>query len=886
MFRKLATTLILLFSILNVEAEHIIGGEMYYECLGGNEYLITMKLYRDCNSSGAQFDDPATFGVFDENNGFVTTFTRPVTNVTFIEPDLSSPCLSFPPDICVQEGVYEFTYEFPNNTQGFQLVYQRCCRNATILNLTDPGAQGLTILAEIPPGDVAECNSRPSFNNFPPPVLCAQENLVFDHSASDLDGDSLAYSLCSPFIGGTQADPAPSPPSAPDYDEVNWAPGFTPNDPITGDPGLEIDPITGELTGVPTVLGQYVVGVCVEEWRDGVLLSVNTRDFQFNVAVCEPTSEAIIEEPEIEDLCDDLNFDFTNLSDPTNTFLWDFGDPTTDDDISNDYNASYTYPDTGTYVVTLITNAGFFCSDTTELELPLYYENTIDVEIASFECIDGEQVFTFEADGNFDQENGVVEWDFGENASPQFGTGLTVEGVTFSALGDQQVLVEVLNNICTAEDEVTITIPDPPEATIDPQDVFCNGLNYQFTHQSENASIYSWDFGVEGVDDDVSDQASAGYTFPEPGDYTVSLTVQAPDNCPITVTEDFNVTPLLAPEIASTDIACLENNSINFEADGSYTPSATFLWEFESANPATSTAENPEGISFEEAGSHPVSLTISENGCSRTAETQMIIHQNPVADFSANLPEGCAPLDFSFANNSISESSSVSYLWDFGDGNTSPNRNVTHTYENPGTYSVSLYLENLNGCIDSDQIFKEDLVTVLPTPTANFRVDPNVVSAVNPELEIIDLSEGNTSCSYFFDGQLFEDCQFEHLLENVEPQTITLTVSNEFGCTDRIEGDIRISDHLIFIPNAFTPDGDGLNDIFMPESTGVVRMEMTIINRWGEVVHSNTDEKIGWNGSSPDSEYFAQPGVYQYIIRVTDNLGWNFDYTGSVRLLR
>ncbi|HKL02046.1 MAG TPA: PKD domain-containing protein [Cryomorphaceae bacterium] len=886
MNRKIATSIILLLSVLTVNAEHIIGGEMYYECVGGNEYLVTMKLYRDCNSSGAVFDNPATFAVFDENNGFITTFTRPVSDVMFIEPDLSSPCLSFPPDVCVQEGIYEFFYEFPNNTQTYQLVYQRCCRNATILNLTDPGAQGLTILAEFPAADVADCNSRPSYNNFPPPVLCAQENLIFDHSATDLDGDSLAYSLCSPYIGGTQAQPMPTPPSAPPYEEVDWAPGFNAEDPITGNPGLSIDPITGELTGVPTVLGQYVVGVCVEEWRDGVLLSVNTRDFQFNVAVCEPTSEAIIQEPAIEDLCDDLTFEFENESAMSNTFLWDFGDPTTDDDISTSYNATYTYPDTGVYVVTLITNAGFFCSDTATLELPLFYENSIEVEISGFECVDGEQVFSFEADGNFDQENGVVEWDFGPNSSPQNGSGLVVDGVTFSTTGDQQVTVEVLNNICTAEDVVTINIPEPPQATIDSQDIFCNGLNYQFTHQSENASIYFWDFGDPTTTSDNSNQASAGYTFPEPGAYTVSLTVQNPDNCPITVTEDFEFFPLLDPEIADTEIACLDNNSIDFEADGSYTASASFLWEFSSANPATSTAENPTNISFEAAGSHPVSLTITENGCTRTAETEMIVHQNPTADFSTNLPEGCAPLDFSFSNTSVSESSSVSYLWDFGDGNTSPSRNVVHTYTNPGTYTVSLYLENLNGCIDSDQIVREDLVTVLPSPTANFRLDPNVVSAINPTLEITDLSEGNTTCSYFFDGQLFEECQFEHLLENVEPQTITLTVSNEFGCTDRIEGQILISDHLIFIPNAFTPDGDGLNDLFKPETSGVVKMEMTILNRWGEVIYTNNDERIGWNGSGPNSNYFAQPGVYQYIIRITDNLGWNFDYTGSVRLLR
>src|SRR5690554_245594 len=507
MLRKVFAVFVLILIVGKAYSAHIIGGEMYYECLGGNIYQVTMKLFRDCNSGGAAFDAPAYFSIFDESNNLVTQRNSFINTVSYIEPDLNSPCLTFPPDICVQEGIYVFTVELPSDTQAYRIVYQRCCRNGTIQNLINPGDQGLTIVAEVPAASDAACNSMPSFDNFPPPVLCAQEPISFDHSATDLDGDSLAYSLCSPFIGGSVADPYPSVASNPPYTEVLWGPDFSAGYPLNADPEFSINPITGLLTGKPTQLGQFVIGVCVEEWRDGVLLSTNTRDFQFNVALCEQSYTASIAEPDPSDLCGNLSIQFQNASDPGNEFVWNFGDPNNPDAGSTAYNPSYTFPDTGTYEITLITNPGFFCSDTAYLVLPLYDEMQINVEIASFECVDGDQIFNFAANGIF--ETGVtINWDFGPNATPQTGVGLTVDGIEFSTLGPQVITVEAIDAACEAQDQVTVDIPQPPEITITPQDVFCNGLTYQFSQESTNATIFHWDFGIEGANFDVSTQAN------------------------------------------------------------------------------------------------------------------------------------------------------------------------------------------------------------------------------------------------------------------------------------------------------------------------------------------------------------------------------------------
>jgi gliding motility-associated-like protein len=194
-------------------------------------------------------------------------------------------------------------------------------------------------------------------------------------------------------------------------------------------------------------------------------------------------------------------------------------------------------------------------------------------------------------------------------------------------------------------------------------------------------------------------------------------------------------------------------------------------------------------------------------------------------------------------------------------------------------------LENLNGCLGTDEIIKTDLITVTPSPKASFDIEPTTISVLDPQMEVIDLSEGNISCTYYFDDQIFEGCNFEHTLENIVPQTIRLVVENEFGCSDSEEAEIFLTDHLIYIPNAFTPDGDGINDFFRPEMLGVVDFKMWIFDRWGTEIFFTEDPK-GWNGQGVRDDYYLQNQSYSYKVVITDYGKTNFEYLGSVRLIR
>jgi hypothetical protein len=158
----------------------------------------------------------------------------------------------------------------------------------------------------------------------------------------DPDGDVLRYSLCTPNQGATSTSPQPNPPPPPPYDPIFWASPYSVNNQIGGNPPMKIDSITGLLTANPVSLGQYVAGICVKEYRNGVFLSQNVRDFQFNVTTCNPTIVAdfnsITSVLSINDtllVCGTTTVVFNNQSFGSNDYAWDFGVPGITTDVSS-----------------------------------------------------------------------------------------------------------------------------------------------------------------------------------------------------------------------------------------------------------------------------------------------------------------------------------------------------------------------------------------------------------------------------------------------------------------------------------------------------------------------------------------------------------------------
>jgi gliding motility-associated-like protein len=365
------------FSFASLRGAHLVGGEMSYRCLGGNSYEITLKVYRDCQSSATQFDGQAKVGIFNHSTGaLIRTLNVRFPGESNIPINTISSCLVVPPGLCLKQTIYKDTTTLLPSTSGYDIVYQRCCRDPAIVNIIGPGA-GNTYYSFIPANDIA-CNSSPSFNNFPPVFLCINDSINFDYSATDLDGDSLVYEFVTPYTGGTSVNPAPNP-SPPPFSTVNWAPGYTISNQITATPLLAINSVTGQLTGIPTGIGKYVVGVKVKEYRNGVFISETIRDFQFNILNCQKSIAAIFDPGTI---CNSFEVTFTNQSINATSYFWNFGDPTTLADTSLAVSPSYTYPDTGVYRVMLIVDpVNPVCADTSFLNVRLYPKPKAELEI-------------------------------------------------------------------------------------------------------------------------------------------------------------------------------------------------------------------------------------------------------------------------------------------------------------------------------------------------------------------------------------------------------------------------------------------------------------------------------------------------------------------------
>ncbi|MEZ4852567.1 MAG: hypothetical protein R3B93_29100, partial [Bacteroidia bacterium] len=289
-----------------VRATHIVGAELYYECVdsANSVYDVTLKLYRDCENGQAPFDATIILFVFDAATGNTwqtTTIPAPPTTPQ-IQPDDWDACVAILPDICVEEGIYTTQITLPPNTGGYYLGWSRCCRNANITNLFNPLGEGITFLARVPGIAEAACNSMPVFDEVPPIFLCENEPFTFDHSATDLDGDSLVYAITDPYTGTNLAglgtgnpmmggnpptvDPFNNVMGPPPYNTVGFAPGFSFFDPF-GSGNFTIDPLTGLINVTPNQTGIFVFSISVFEYRNGIQLSENRRDFQIHVIQCK-----------------------------------------------------------------------------------------------------------------------------------------------------------------------------------------------------------------------------------------------------------------------------------------------------------------------------------------------------------------------------------------------------------------------------------------------------------------------------------------------------------------------------------------------------------------------------------------------------------------------
>lgn len=649
-FKKQSLYFVFIILSLRIYATHIVGGEIYYDYLGNNTYKITLKVYRDCYNGVPPLDNPAHIDIFDANGNVIKSLNVPLQSLVQIPRSINNSCIQAPNTVCVQEGTYQFNETLPPLNGGYYIVYQRCCRNQSIINLINPGGIGATYIEHIPGPESVFSNSSPRFNTFPPIFICNGLDINYNHSATDPDGDSLVYSLCNAYNGLDGCCPAISPTIQPSYNQFCNAPPpncpthyppppytsvpymapYNGSYPLSSNPAIAIDPHSGHLTGKPDMNGQWVVSVCVSEYRNGQLIGVHQREFQFNVVTCTVTVVSAIQSQSQK--CDGYTINFGNQSIGSNTFFWDFGDPTTQADTSSLVSPTYTYPDTGIYIVTLIANPGKPCADTSKKSFYVYPKFSPQLIPPPPQCITNNS-FSFSITGNYANYT-QFNWNFTNSAIPPTSSLSAPNNIHFDTSGIIPITVTVTQMPCQSVLQTTIQIYPAPQINFTPQNISgCAGTLFRFNLNGQNIGhpSYQWYFS-NGT---FSTDSIAYVTFHSSGLYSYSVNVQTAQPCAALFTfnainsitvfpkpvANYILTPTLTT-IFDSDISFKDSsNAGQYENNNAYI--TQWAWNMADGN----TINAPQFIhNYADYGQYPVSLIVTNNfGCKDTVTHTVII---------------------------------------------------------------------------------------------------------------------------------------------------------------------------------------------------------------------------------------------------------------------
>ena len=540
-FKFLSFLFVVIATCFQANATHLIGGDISYECLGNNQYEVTLNIYRDCgpnNTTGTGFDADATIRLYNTADQsfqwFTAVFDGVVTNV---DQEITDPCIFIPDELCIEKATYIFDVTIPDSTQSYFVNYQRCCFGANVGNINNSADAGINISALIPPSSFSPCYSSPTFNDLPLLTMCLNEPLSEDFGAMSSAGmpGSLEYDFFTPFTGASSNGPL-------NYEDLPfqpmvWAFGYSETAPINANPPLDYDENTGLLTGTVNELGYFIMGTRVEvnDNSNNVVASVE-RVFKYTVTDCSVGEHIVEIESDLGNniqICpgDLYTFDVAPNS-TTDSLVW-----TVDGDtVGAGGTLQYAFNQDGLYNVTL-----HGIADTSEC----YEDGSFSQFVTVFSVDPGFEARTLICVGEGNQfvdttfipagiSYEVVEWLW------TFGDGQSSSSETPTHTYDQSGIYDVsltvtLDNGCVE----TILIEDyievyDVEVTFESIEEICVNNTVPFTSSIEALAAvnnpvisYEWNFG----DGNTSDEANPNHIYTEIGTYDVSLSVVLSSGC-------------------------------------------------------------------------------------------------------------------------------------------------------------------------------------------------------------------------------------------------------------------------------------------------------------------------------------------------------------------
>lgn len=430
------------------------------------------------------------------------------------------------------------------------------------------------------------------------------------------------------------------------------------------------------------------------------------------------------------------------------------------------------------------------------------------------------------------------------------------------------------NCISTATTNIDVNVAVPAFPTNNGP--ICEGTTLNLNVAA--ASTYTWN-GPGGYISNQQNPTIPNATVNENGVYSVTLT--SVSGCTTTATTSVTIIPLPVPIVSNNGPLC-SGQDLNLSGSGS----TVYSWS--GPNGFFSNLASPTIPNATPAESGVYNLIAGVGACTVAVSTNVSVNPSPTASMGYS-GAVCAGLPIYFTGNG-----GTTYSWQgpggFGSSAQNPTLNVS-SFGNSGTYTLTV--ADAVGCTNSATLS----VLVFSIPVADFNFSP-IRPVINGENDVYftDASyhANVVSWNWFFMNtaeftSTSQNPSFHY--ENPGEYVVALVVKSDFGCTDTILKPIKVyEDYGLYVPNVFTPNGDGLNDIFQPKGFGITKFQMMIYDRWGEKVYETSDIEKGWDGkkqSKHDVNYATGPdGSYTWQIKLTNVFGEAKEFTGHVILMK
>ncbi len=608
-----------------------------------------------------------------------------------------------------------------------------------------------------------------------------------------------------------------------------------------------------------------------------------------------PTSSYIYNQ-----ICGGQTVNFTGTStiaagDTISGYQWNFGDPASGgNNTSILLNPSHTFSSSGTYTVTLITTSTFGCPQTTTQVITVG-PSPVAAFSAALVCTNTPMQFT-----NNSQNSANWFWNFGDGSTLADTSLLQNPSYTYLTPGTYTVTLtaEPTSN-CFDTAQVIVTVAPGPVPLFVSTTV-CEGTPTAFTDQSVISSgtitDWAWDFGVATSSADTSDIQNPSFIYPQAGAYVATMTISSNNGCTATIT---NAVTVHANPTASftANTVCIGSpttfTDMSLAGSGNLT---VWGWDYGDGSPFGNT-QSPTHTYTNDSTYNVTLIVQNSNGCLDTVILQAITAPQPVVLFTADDFAGCPILCVNFLDQTTIASGSITgWTWDFGDGSPqSFTQNPNHCYPSAaGLYSVTLTTTSNQGCIQT--LVFPNMIEVYPVPHASFTATPMVTTVSQTHVVFFDLSQGSPISWFwdFGDGATLADTAntqntfYDYTQEYGSNYDVYLLVTNQYGCTDDTTIEVIVEPEFTFyIPNAFTPNADGINDVFFGTGIGITKYEMWIFDRWGNLIFTCTDLNTTWDGTvQGKGGDLCQIDTYVWKVAITDVFDKKHKYIGHVSLIR